>query len=289
MEVMCPKPGNVGPDQPFSNLEQGQIVSVTDFLKSAVAIAPIASEATSQSIGKTILACVQATQNTVGHNTNLGIILLLVPLAAVPKLQSLRDGIDAVLDALTVEDSCLVYRAIRLAEPGGLGSAEQQDVRDEPQLALRACMQLAADRDAIALQYHNGFQQVLGEGTQLLNDAQRISSLQQQQITWTALNLLASMGDTLILRKCGISIHDQVRKMAQDVLACNWPASALSEQKYRQFDQFLRADGNRRNPGTTADMIAAILFAALREKRLQPEGTWWQPPSDVSTPTALDF
>ena len=286
---MCPKPGNVGPDQPFSDLPHGQIVSVTDFLKSAVAIAPIAAEVTSQSLGRTILACVQATQNAVGHNTNLGIILLLVPLAAVPKLHSLRAGIDDILNGLTVQDSCLVYRAIRLAQPGGLGSADHQDVRDEPQLPLRACMQLAADRDTIAQQYHNGFQQVLNEGLQLLDDAKHVTSSQQQQITWTALNLLASLGDSLIQRKCGNSIHEEARKMAHDVLASHWPGSSSSVLKYCQLDQFLRADGNRRNPGTTADMIAAILFAALRENRLQPEGTWWHLPPDASVPMDPKF
>jgi len=29
---------------------------------------------------------------------------------------------------------------------------------------------------------------------------------------------------------------------------------------------WLRADGNRRNPGTSADLVAATLFVALREE-----------------------
>ena len=31
------------------------------------------------------------------------------------------------------------------------------------------------------------------------------------------------------------------------------------------FDFWLRSDGHRRNPGTTADLIAAALFAGLRD------------------------
>ena len=31
------------------------------------------------------------------------------------------------------------------------------------------------------------------------------------------------------------------------------------------FDAWLRADGHRRNPGTTADLVTASLFAALRD------------------------
>jgi triphosphoribosyl-dephospho-CoA synthase len=43
--------------------------------------------------------------------------------------------------------------------------------------------------------------------------------------------------------------------------------SALAE-----LDFWLRTDGHRRNPGTTADLIAAGLFVGLRERILQP--TW---------------
>ena len=44
---------------------------------------------------------------------------------------------------------------------------------------------------------------------------------------------------------------------------------------YAEFDAFLRADGNRRNPGTTADLIAAILFAGLRDGQFIPDGDWY--------------
>ena len=34
------------------------------------------------------------------------------------------------------------------------------------------------------------------------------------------------------------------------------------------FDFWLRSDGHRLNPGTSADIIAAALFVLLRERRL---------------------
>jgi triphosphoribosyl-dephospho-CoA synthetase len=37
-----------------------------------------------------------------------------------------------------------------------------------------------------------------------------------------------------------------------------------------KLDDFLRADGNRRNPGTSADLTAATLFVALREGIIAP-------------------
>ena len=35
-----------------------------------------------------------------------------------------------------------------------------------------------------------------------------------------------------------------------------------------ELDYWLRSDGHRRNPGTTADLVAAGLFVLLRDQRL---------------------
>ncbi len=100
-----------------------------------------------------MLDAIRATRRVVATNTNLGIVLLLAPLAAVPRDNRCAQGIPAVLDALTVEDARDVFAAIRLASPGGLGQAAEQDVADEPSLPLRQIMALAADRDLVARQY----------------------------------------------------------------------------------------------------------------------------------------
>ena len=106
----------------------------------------------------------------VSTNTNLGIVLLLAPLAAVPGTVDLADGIEEVLATTTIDDARLVYRAIRLAEAGGLGEVADQDIASEPTITLRAVMGLAADRDLIARQYANGFREVLGEALPILRD-----------------------------------------------------------------------------------------------------------------------
>ena len=36
------------------------------------------------------------------------------------------------------------------------------------------------------------------------------------------------------------------------------------------LDRHLRSDGNKLNPGTTADLITACLFVALRENKVSP-------------------
>ena len=62
-------------------------------------------------------------------------------------------ALSRVLAGLSVADARAAYAAIRLADPGGLGRADAQDVRDEPTLTLREAMALAAERDTIAREY----------------------------------------------------------------------------------------------------------------------------------------
>ena len=261
-EVRSPKPGNVSPGHEFAD------ATVADFLASADAIAVVMAMASERSLGTTILDCVEATRRVVGHNTNLGIILLIAPLATVPVGQSLTDGIGTVLNAATVDDSVAAYEAIRRAQPAGLGEVNDQDLLQVPTENLVECMRLAADRDLIAAQYANGFQQVLGSGLAWLAEAQHAIESSSQQITWLAVRFLAEFGDSLIARKCGPLMSDLVQKKAQELLRSGWPQRSGSSADLADLDAFLRADGNRRNPGTTADFIAAVIFAGLREGRI---------------------
>ena len=154
-------------------------------------------------MGATVLGAVQATRRLVSTNTNLGMVLLLAPLAAVPEGVDLAEGVDSVLEETTVADACLVYRAIRLAQPGGMGEVPDQDLGREPTMTLRKVMSLAAGRDLIALQYTNGFREVLGEGLQALRSLQEAGQPLETCIVGAHLHLLASHPDSLIERKYG--------------------------------------------------------------------------------------
>src|SRR5262245_58243539 len=77
-EATARKPGNVHRYRDFED------ASYLDFILSAAAIAPVLEGAAGRPVGQTILDAVRATRLVVRTNTNLGIILLLSPLAAVP-------------------------------------------------------------------------------------------------------------------------------------------------------------------------------------------------------------
>lgn len=256
-EVTARKPGNV---HRFSDFEDAHYL---DFLLSAAAVAPVLSAAGQKRVGPTILEAMRATRQVTRSNTNLGMVLLLAPLAAVPANENLREGLIHVLAELDLEDARSAYEAIRLANPGGLGRAAQQDVNCEPTLGLREVMALAADRDSIARQYANGFQDVFQTGLGALERSLSTASL-ERAIIGCHLHLMAALPDSLILRKRGPAEAEESRRRAQSVLDVGWPKQPAGTIAFRALDAWLRAEGHQRNPGTTADLVTACLFAALR-------------------------
>jgi triphosphoribosyl-dephospho-CoA synthase len=258
-EATARKPGNVHRYRDFED------ASYLDFILSAAAIAPVLEGATGRPVGQTILDAVRATRLVARTNTNLGIILLLSPLAAVSPGEPLRDGLLRVLERLDVADARAAYEAIRLANPGGLGRVAEQDVHDEPTQGLREAMALAADRDLIARQYANGFEQVFDEGVPALRQALEHGATLERAIIACHLHLMARHPDTLIARKCGPDEAREASRRAQQVLDTGWASGAGDWQALERFDVWLCEEGHSRNPGTSADLVAACLLVGLRE------------------------
>lgn len=258
-EATAPKPGNVHRGADFDDLTFG------DFVTSSVVAAPILAEAATRGIGPTVLAAVEATQTAVGTNTNLGMLLLLAPLAAVPAEVPIERGIGEVLDSLTPDDAAAVYAAINRAQPGGLGEVPEMDVAGPPPESLIDAMQAAAGRDFVARQYTNQFADVLEHVARPLSERVQAGMRLSLAIVDTHVRLIARFGDSLIARKCGDAVSQQAATIARIVLDSGPPGSEDYEEALADFDFWLRSDGHRRNPGTTADLIAAGLFVAFRE------------------------
>jgi triphosphoribosyl-dephospho-CoA synthase len=271
LEVTARKPGNV------HRLRDRPDLHFVDFLLSAVAIAEHLDRAAAIGIGPAVYEAIRATRRVVTTNTNLGIVLLLAPLAAVPEGVDLAPGVEAILESTTLEDARAVYRAIRLAEPGGLGSVRDQDIDLEPTMTLRAVMNLAAERDLIARQYANGFREVLGEALPALRASLSAGRTLETAIVSTHLNILAHHPDSLIVRKGGLEPALDVSRRASDVLAAGWPDREEARRLCHALDIWLREPSRRLNPGTTADLVTAALYAALRDGTIQlprPPGSW---------------
>ncbi|HZU37799.1 MAG TPA: triphosphoribosyl-dephospho-CoA synthase [Gemmataceae bacterium] len=259
-EVTARKPGNVHRGCDFED------VTLIDFLASAAALGPVFDPAPGQRVGRIILEAVRATRQVVATNTNLGIILLLAPLAAVSESEALTTGVARVLHALDVEDARLAYEAIRLAAPGGMGRVSEQDVQEEPTETLRQVMTRAAERDLIARQYANGFREVLHDGVPALERGLQKAIGLENAIIACHLHLLAQHPDTLIARKRGREEAEAASRLARQVIENGWPEQEAGRKALAALDTWLRADGHARNPGTTADLVTACLFVALRQE-----------------------
>lgn len=263
-EATAPKPGNVYRGADFEDL------TYVDFLTSAAIVGPVLNDSKDRGVGHTVLESVKRTRAAVATNTNLGMMLLIAPLAAVAADSSLAEGINKVLDVLDQADADRVFEAIRVAQPGGLGKVDEADVNDTnaPAISLVDAMQLAAERDLVARQYTNGFAQVFEVARnieQLLDGELPLSDA----IVSAFLRLLSKHPDSLIARKCGNEVANEISTQASDVLSCGKPGQAAYENALQDFDFSLRTNGHKRNPGTSADLIAAALFVLLREDRIR--------------------
>ena len=268
--MLSRKVGNVHPKASFEK------TSYLDFLLSVSAIGTAFCDPTTTSLGELILKSVQATQVSVRQNTNLGIILLLAPLARA----GTPDSVETVLQQTTVTDTKLVYQAIREAHPGGLGKAPREDVQAEPTVTLREAMALAAERDLIARQYAKGFQDVLRFGVPAFQKGLERFGCVEAAVIHCQLHWLSEFPDSLIARKNGLQLAEEVQKRATEVLTKGGLETPDGRQAGLLFDKYLRSDGNRLNPGTTADLVTACLYVMLLQSKLATTTPFHWPVSD---------
>ena len=182
------KPGNVHRHAP------GHGMRCEDFEASARVTVPPLCDARLR-VGRRILDSITATRAAVGCNTNLGMVLLMAPIAAAFQRTgpgTLGRRIEDVLAELTPADAAEVYEAIRLAQPGGLGSAPDHDVCRAPDTGLLEAMSAAAGRDRVAHQYANGFNDLRTLGVPGLGEYHRRWNSVEWALTGCYLRFLAA-------------------------------------------------------------------------------------------------
>ena len=254
LEATAPKAGNVYPGRPFSDL------TYTDFIAAAeITACQLADQR--QPMSLRMVDTVEQTFATTGTNVNLGIVLLLGPLVGADELRdqlAWEPAIKQFLSSLTETDGQNIYRAIVAASPGGLGSSESNDVTiTTGPVDIVAAMGQSSERDRIARQYATGFVDLIDNVVPVVRDSISQSADLLHGIAAAQLRLLAVAPDSLIARKCGSNLAMQVRDRAKQI-------NISDRDAIRQFDAWLREDGHRRNPGTTADLIAASLYLIMR-------------------------
>jgi triphosphoribosyl-dephospho-CoA synthase len=266
LEVSADKPGNITRSNDFNDS------GFDDFLISAAAIGPAFRCAADATVGETILKAIKDTKRFVGVNTNLGIVLILAPLAKAAGLagfDELRPALGSVLKGLTVNDAHLAYEAIRLANPGGLGTIKQHDSKERGvSITLYEAMDLARDRDSLAREYVSDFKITFEIGVTAFMKALKKGAAIPEVIVQTFLSILAQVPDTLIARKKGLDTAMEVSGQASRILKYGGIFSPKGRYEISRFDLALRDKKHALNPGTTADLVAAVLFIFLIENDL---------------------
>src|SRR5215204_6899606 len=263
LEVGAEKPGNITPSHDFHD------TSYEDMLRSAIAVGPELARAGERAVGATVLAVVEASRRVAPANTNLGIALLLAPLAkAALDGGPLRARLGTTLRELDVADARAAYAAIRLSGAGGLHERVEHDVGSEPTVGLREAMASAAERDSIASEYVTDYAMTFETGVPALVAALGDGLAVREAIVELHLRLLDQAPDTLIARKRGADAAARVSAGAREVLSAGGVRTAAGRRALRSFDASLREPANALNPGTTADLETATLFVALVEGML---------------------
>ena len=269
LDVETAKPGNVSVGYPGHGMTASQFIASAD----AAADALFERGAT---VGTRIFNAVSRTLDVAGCNTNLGIVLLVAPLAAALEIHAddprasasaWRTTTQQLLATLDLDDARAAYRAIALANPGGLGDAPEQSVHDLPSVDLRTAMTLAAGRDSIARQFANGFRDVFETGLDTVRHAKE--SEHSQPATALTLDVflafLSGWPDSHIVRKHGLpvaqSVTREARRRRDAMHRARTPGAVANElHALGEWDAELKAQGI--NPGTSADLTVATLFVA---------------------------
>jgi triphosphoribosyl-dephospho-CoA synthase len=225
-------------------------------------------------LGEAILTAVKDTRQwQQGGNTNLGIILLFIPLACAAGmlLDHPRENLNSIIKNSTSDDTMKLYEAIRIANPGGLGSVEKFDlnttsptVLQQEQMNLYEIFRISAERDSIAREWISNFHITFEVGFPYFKDVLEKTKDINTSTVHTYLKILADIPDTLISRKYGREMAEHISRQANHVLKAGGLLTEQSKLILWNFDSEVRQK-EKINPGTTADLTAAAIMVALIE------------------------
>ncbi|HIE34373.1 MAG TPA: hypothetical protein EYP86_04475 [Candidatus Altiarchaeales archaeon] len=272
LEVISFKVGNVNPMYEFHDTK------FEDFILGSIAIAPAIRNSTLNGfragkgeislkdigIGENIRkAVVDIRRSHSGGNTHLGMVMLMVPIAASAGisfpcnkfiLSELRKNIVEIISNSTVNDTLQLYEAIKISGTKTLGRLKT------PRVPFYELMKISSRSDRNAEELSNGMRIILNEGYPYIEKFYKKTGSFRDAIAMAHLNILSKYPDTFIARKAGMDKAEYVSRRARDVLDYGGIMSEDGRREMEEFDNELRRDDNLLNPGSTADIVAASLF-----------------------------
>lgn len=284
-----PKPGNIHRAADFEETRYEH------FLASAIGVGPHFREAArrgvllgSERIHGSDVGIGAVTRDAVldvakwqhGGNTSLGSIILLMPIAVAAgsvsrkgmfTIDDLRSSIKTVTDNTTAKDTLALYESIDTAKPGGLGEVPMLDVKKietkeiiaRQNVTILDVFKIASTYDSIASEWVNNYHITFDLAYPYFNEQMTLIKDINVATVHTFLKVLSEVPDTLIARKVGEEKAREVSLEANRVLREGGLVSSEGKKRLAEFDSSLRTADHKFNPGTTADLIVAVLAVGL--------------------------
>ena len=272
-----PKPGNVHRTRDYDDMV------FEDFLISGVVIGDTIREAAenvdendlaSAELGKYILEAVKETDNWIANNTNLGIVMLFVPISVAAsiseKFSDVRENIVNLMENTTVDDAINLYSAINIADAGGMGEQDEYDVASENanqelrnnNQTMYDVLKISAPWDRLANELTTTLPVCFELGYTEYSKLKKETTLNMASVL-TFLKILSEVPDTLISRKYGDEKAEEVSTQAKEILSFKDSDDFIN--RLNEFDDYLFE--NKLNPGTTADLTAASIMITLLDEK----------------------
>ncbi len=279
-----PKPGNVHRTQNFVDMTYEDFLISASVLRENLEI--VAHNATKYYpnllnkiyLGEAILRTVKITNKLVSTNTNLGISMLMIPLSAgfgalhnSENIYNLPKIVDIIMKNTQPDDAVALTKAIVLSKAGGMNESSKYDVNNsntlneilDNQVNLYDLLKISSKYDKISYELVNGLPIISEYGFPTFT--KYYDEYSKNDVTLEIfLTLLSNVPDTLINRKYGEDVANNVSHKAKQILKETDISTEERLKALQDFDKYLR--NKKYNPGTTADFTAASLFVGLVDK-----------------------
>lgn len=242
-----------------------------------------------------------------GGNILLGHLLLLTPLfittvylrkKRTDNIREFWSFLESILARSTPDETIELYKAIRMANPGGMGTSEKYDLYSENAfdeikkdgINLMKVFEYSKEKDTISHELSTAydFQRkiILPRFRKLLDQyGDQISPVFRRSrkkifrfdlvnkfpkfnecLIRLFLFILSERPDSLIVRKSGAEKARDVSKRAKKILDNYYYENPdMWFLKIIEFDEFLQKENGALNPGTSADLLASSLFIKFIE------------------------
>jgi triphosphoribosyl-dephospho-CoA synthase len=267
IEVICPKPGNIGPGKPFGQINEMSLIV------SAMGLAEAFRDLEAP-LGRIVTRAAQASKNLVGRQTSEGAILLLAPLvkaaheirknqghSRASSASDFRARTENILSKLGNEDASGILDVLR--DWRGSGEKHDADSISGDGMTLLETMKRNMARDSVAREYATGYEITFGITVPCLETLWNKGHALKRSIQQTALVLLSEVPDTEIAVNFGEDESIAASEMAGRAMMSGGYFSAGGRRIITALRSHLEDPEKPMPPSATANLTAAGVFVFL--------------------------